>query len=125
ELSDSINASDLIGAEVYKLPTVPKAKEHVDVTEIPVESIKDEFALYEGLRSYKKLYGEEGISTKVVFRLPGYIQVGSSNSNIKEIIGRINKHKDLFTSAVLKIDGPKKKHDIVHSLFPGLITKQL
>ncbi|NMT18750.1 hypothetical protein HKA99_30870, partial [Vibrio parahaemolyticus] len=23
ELSDSINASDLIGAEVYKLPTVP------------------------------------------------------------------------------------------------------
>ncbi|NMU71927.1 hypothetical protein HKA89_24540, partial [Vibrio parahaemolyticus] len=57
ELSDSINASDLIGAEVYKLPTVPKAKEHVDVTEIPVESIKDEFALYEGLRSYKKLYG--------------------------------------------------------------------
>lgn len=125
ELSDSISASDLIAAELYKLPPVPKAKEHVDVAEIQVSPIRDELALYEGLRSYRKLYGEEGISTKVVFRLPGYIQVGGSNRNIIEIVGRINKHKDLFKSAVLKIDGPKKKHGIVHSLFPGLITKQL
>ncbi len=125
ELSDSIGTSDLIAAEVFKLPPVPKTIEHVNVTEIPVETLKDEIAFYEGIRSYRKLYGDEGISTKVAYRLPGYIQIRDPNRNIIKIIGLINKHKALFKSEVQKIDGPKKRHDLVHSLFPGLITKQL
>lgn len=125
ELSHSVQTSELISAEVFKLPVVNRGAEHLKIEEIPVIHLRGERAFFEATQSFRKMYADEGVSTKAAFRLPGYIQLSSSKGNIKQIVSLINKHKKLFQQEVQKIEGAKKKHDLIHELFPGLITKQL
>lgn len=125
DLRDTVQSSEFITAEVFKLPVVNRGAEHLKIEEIPVEHLHGERAFFEGVQSFRKMYADEGVSTKAAYRLPGYIQLGSSKGSIKKIISQINSHKELFKLEVQKIEGAKKKHDLIHELFPGLITKQL
>lgn len=125
ELVDTVSLDDLVAAEVYKLPLVPQGEEHKQILEIPVQTVKGKAAYFEALRSFSKFNADKGVSTKSVFRMPGFIQLATPKDKIQKIINQINERKFLLKSEVQKINGAKKKHDFIHSLYPGLITKQV
>ena len=125
ELRDSMSSSELISACVFKLPTVAPGEETRKIEEIKVQHLEGIKAFYEVVNSFWKFHAEDGVSKKAAYRLPGYIQVRSERSNILDIVRRLNEFKTEFCQTVQKIKGPKLKHQVVHNLFPGLLTKQL
>lgn len=124
-LRDTISECQLISARVFQLPKIPEGEEHNKITEIAVSTISGEQAFFMALQAYRKLYADRGISKKAAFRLPGYIQVYGQRDKIAARVNQLNEHKEQFKSTVQQLKGAKQKHDLIHKLFPGLITKQL
>ncbi|MEZ9699555.1 DNA replication terminus site-binding protein [Vibrio sp. 10N.261.46.E12] len=125
ELKNAISSEELLSACVFKLPTVSPGQEHNKINEIKVQRLVGKTAFYEAVKSYSMFHAVDGVSRKAAYRLPGYLQVGSKREDLIEIVQRLNMHKLIFSQIVQKIKGPKLKHEVVHSLFPGLLTKQL
>ena len=125
ELKNELISSELVSAEVFKLPVTLMGEEHKKILKTPVQHIKGNKAFFMAIQSYGKIYAEENISRKAVYRLPGYVQVNGDREKINAIINQLNEHKLLFKDEVQKIKSSKSKHDLIHGLFPGLITKQL
>ncbi|MDF4421705.1 DNA replication terminus site-binding protein [Vibrio parahaemolyticus] len=125
DLGELIHSSELVSAQVFQLPPVAIGEEHNKVSEISVSAVTGETAFFKAMNAFRKVYAEDGMSMKSVFRLPGYIQIDADRSKVKALVSAINHEKDQFKELVKQIEGAKKKHDIVHGLFPGLITKQL
>ncbi|HFI9381284.1 TPA: DNA replication terminus site-binding protein [Vibrio parahaemolyticus] len=125
DLGDIIHSSSLVSAQVFQLPRIAIGEEHNKISEIRVSTTSGDAAFFKAMNAFSKIYAEDGMSRKSVFRLPGYIQIDTDRSKIRALVSAINYEKNQFKELVKQIEGAKKKHDIVHGLFPGLITKQL
>lgn len=125
DLGELIRSSELVSAQVFQLPPVAIGDEHNKVSKIRVTTYTGEAAFFKAMNAFSKVYADDGMSRKSVFRLPGYIQIDANRTEIIDLVSKINKEKAEFKDFVDQIKGAKKKHDIVHGLFPGLITKQL
>ena len=124
ELKLYLLTCELIDSEVFQLPFVSRENEHKEINTIPVNNDVGESALFKALRSYGKIYMEDDVSRKCVYRLPGYIQVDGDKKKIAGLVSSINESKLLFKQEVQKIVGSKNKFELVHDEFPGLITTQ-
>ena len=109
ELTEEILLSEFVSAEVFQLPVIADGEENKEITKVPVTQLQGERALFEAVRSFKKVYAEEKSSKKAVYRLPGFIHIKGDKSKIYGLISKINEHKSLFQEEVQRIKGGKIK----------------
>lgn len=126
ELNMLLYNSKVIKSQVFKIPSIIEGEEEKDIKRIDIESVSGRQAYRLAVNSFPKVFADDGMSKKAAFRLPGYIQVNSDNNKeIFALVQSLNKHKDQFKDAVLRLPNAKKKFDVVHDLFPCLVTKQM
>lgn len=126
ELKEVLYKATLVSAQVYKIPLTPIGEEQREINTINIDRAEGFKAFYLALNSYSDIYAKDGVSRKSVFRLPGYIQIDSQNNeDIVLLVNKLNLNKELFKKTVQKINGARKRHEIVHNVCPGVITKQL
>ncbi|MGU5677901.1 DNA replication terminus site-binding protein [Aeromonas hydrophila] len=131
-LRDFIDDSEFIQGSTFALPPHdPKQETRYDTPSIPVTPAHGLEALYAAHHAWGHLYADAGENTRLVYRLPGAIQIHSRhNEELVGIIDAINADRktfrDLVTNSGTIIGGPNTRWEFLHSkgMFEGLITLQ-
>lgn len=129
-LRDFIDDSELIQGSTFALPPHdPRQDTRYDTPSITVTPAHGLEALYAAHHAWGHLYDDAGENTRLVYRLPGAIQIHSRHSEeLFGIIEAINADRktfrDLVTNSGPILGGPNTRWEFLHSkgIFEGLIT---
>src|SRR5690606_34965556 len=100
-------------------------EEHEPYEKLSSEPFESDEGLAMAVRSLSEFYGQFGESTKSVYRLPGVIALENDPGNaISARVAEINLLKQEFAETIQLIDDRNARFEIVHRLFPMLITLQ-
>lgn len=131
-LHEYVMAAQLKQAKVFHLPAVDPDAETRDCQFISVTTNSGEEARLSALKTWGHLYASEGENTRLVFRLPGAVQLASPDADIiAALVDQINEERALFKDLITGKDNPFKnseeRHEFIHQrgLFPMLITLHL
>lgn len=126
QLKTMLEQAPLAEARVFELPITAPGEESAPVSEIPVQVIEGAPALDLALRAYDNFYALPGQSTRTVYRLPGIISINppAPSAFIKQIQS-INQLKTDFLLLVRKLPDRKTRFEVVHRMFPMMLTLQV
>ena len=128
-LHEYVMAAQLKQAKVFHLPPIDPDAETRDCQFISVTTDRGEEARLAALKAWGHLYASEGENTRLVFRLPGAVQLASPDADIiAALVDQINEERTLFKNLITGKENPFKnseeRHEFIHQrgLFPMLIT---
>ncbi len=125
EFRTLIHQANLVDCSAYRLPEISRKNENKKPDFIPVEIDNSPQANIDLVKELNRWYAVEGHSTKAAHRLPGYLHFQMNKSEYIEFenaVNTLNIAKKEFKEAVLKIENPNKRFEILHSKFQYLIT---
>lgn len=130
-LREYLIGAQLIQAKVFALPPHDPDAETRNEVFIPTQHFSGHEALMAAIDAWGRLSAFPGENTRLVFRLPGAIQVHSDDNDLLAgIVLQINADREEFKSLVTSapaLSHPEDRHEFLHSrsMFPGLMTLQL
>src|SRR5690606_38105174 len=125
ELQELLRQAELRQVRVFRLPRTKSGEEHEPYEKLSSEPFESDEGLAMAVRSLSEFYGQFGESTKSVYRLPGVIALENDPGNaIAARVAEINLLKREFAETIQLIDDRNVRFEIVHRLFPMLITLQ-
>ncbi len=123
---ETLGRSVLHSARVFRLPRILAGDEHEPYDLIPTDPLAGEDARVVAVHAYGEFFGGSGVSTKAVFRLPGVVAVEPGDTGLlKQRVLSVNQVKDDFTEVIRQVEDRNLRFEIVHRLFPMLITLQV
>jgi len=92
----------------------------------PVSAISGDSAMREVLAGLGRFYGNDALSTRFVYRLPGVVVLPyPSADDLIPLITQVNQAKADFKALVDSIEGRDQKFELVHAACKMLVTLQL
>src|SRR5690554_2620274 len=126
ELADEVRAAPLVDARVFRLPEVVPEEELIEPDLIEPEMIQGAVARDEGLAGYERCHTGEGLSTRVVWRLPGVIAVTTDRAqSMVDRTEHINSLRRAFAEVALSVANEDERYDLIHHAFPGMVYLQV
>ncbi len=133
QLQESLGESRVLGALAYRLPSLDKEEERLRLREGFVDRPVDIVATSSGTEAVQQAlaaYGDwtaaDGQATRFVARLGGALALEPpGGQRLLVVLERLNQEKRAFIAALGPLDSALERHEIVHELFPRLITQQL
>jgi DNA replication terminus site-binding protein len=130
-LREYLLGAQLIQASIFELPAPDAGAETRQETFIPTLHVTGQSALLTAIDAWGHISARTDESTRLVYRLPGALQLNSDDNDvIAGIVHHINQgrltFKELVTSSPF-LARPEDRHEFLHghSMFPGLITLQM
>ncbi len=124
-LQELLSQAPIRQVRVFQLPRTKSGEEHEPYEKLTSEPFESDPGLAMGVRAFSEFYGRFGESTKAVFRLPGVIALEADPGEaIAACVESINQLKQEFAQTVQLIEDRNARFEIVHRLFPMLITLQ-
>lgn len=120
--------SQFIQGKVFALPQPEQTAETREDGPITITPTIGPGALEQAIFAWRHLYAEPHENTRLVYRLPGVIQVVTSEPEyLSNVVRFINEDRQAFKELVLAsefLKRPDDRHQFLHShsLFPMLIT---
>lgn len=125
-LQELLSQAQLLQVRVFQLPRTKSGEEHEPYEKLSSVPFESNEGLAMAVRSLSEFYGQFGESTKSVYRLPGVIALeGDPTGAIEAQVAEINRLKQQFAETVQLIDDRNARFEVVHRLFPMLITLQV
>lgn len=124
-VKEMIADSKLISHAAFYLPEVTVKDENEKPDFIPVSQKTNFTAETDLKKELFRWYAKEGLSTKAAYRLPGYIQLTMPAGEAIDFqiqVEHLNLLKGEFKKMVTSIKNKDARFEIVHSLFPHIIT---
>jgi len=126
QLQDALARCALHSARVFRLPRIKAGEEHEPYEHIPTDPLTGEEGRVAAVHAFGEFYGGSGASTKAVFRLPGAVAVQPDDvSRFQRLVQSVNEAKEGFTEVLGRVEDRNLRFEIVHRLFPMLITLQV
>lgn len=128
ELRDFLSSVQVISAYAAPIPDVSALeKRDADNGDYEPEShLYGQFATEKAIRALTSFYAPSGTNTFHPLLTPGLVQVPRAHMlEAERIIAALNSAKKAFSKAVAKITNKREKHEVIHSMFPMLMTKQV
>ncbi|MBJ3816920.1 DNA replication terminus site-binding protein [Shimwellia pseudoproteus] len=130
QLNNTLSATRLLVARVFRLPEIDKGAEHDPLSTIAVEQLIGKHAATAALGHFTHLFIQqqsEKRSTKAAVRLPGalcYNVTASQKQQLQSLVSQINQQKAEFEQMVTVESGVASpgRFEWVHHRFPGLLT---
>ncbi len=130
-LEEFLLADQFCQAKVFRLPE-PEREDETRVSDfIPVTEMSGQDAFRAALYAWGHVYAEVGENTRLVYRLPGAIQLPASDPVlIQRLIESINADRSRFRHLVTsaeELSHPEYRFEFLHAphMFPMLITLQM
>jgi DNA replication terminus site-binding protein len=125
-LEDHVRAQQLDGAYVAHLPPVSTADELIEPAFIAPEGVWDAEALDQALAGFARFHTGEGLSTRVVWRLPGVVAIsGDPAPALLTLVAEVNDHKRRFHEIANSVADEHERYDLIHHAFPGMVYLQV
>ncbi|KZX86471.1 hypothetical protein A3715_00040 [Oleiphilus sp. HI0009] len=125
----SLDQLTLVKANVFRLPRITSEEETLEQESITVEPELHTATAYDlAKRSYSNTSVQPPYSGRVVFRLPGFIQLTGPpelQEKARLDIVSVNAIKDEIRAFISSIPTRDLRFDIVHSALPSVVTLQL
>jgi DNA replication terminus site-binding protein len=112
-------------SRVYALPPIQPDEQVAHTRPIIVNQLDDLQGFEAAMAAFTNLYAVDAHSTRFAHRLPGLICVSGSAAAKDELISniqQINQQKEHIKATLLSIKNADKRYEIVHRLFPMIIT---
>lgn len=110
---------------VFPLPPIQADEKVAHTRPILVDQLDEQPGFDAAMAAFTNLYAVDAHSTRFAFRLPGLVCVSGSAKAKVELISHIqdiNHQKDHIKKTLLTIKNADKRYEIVHRLFPMIIT---
>ncbi|MBJ6137934.1 DNA replication terminus site-binding protein [Marinobacter litoralis] len=132
-LNDSLNElrAELLACQLdaccaFKLPLVTPAEELGEPSRIESTPLRGQQAFTASLDSFTRFHTGLGLSTRVVFRLPGAVAVSSlCPEHLINQVHDINQLKKTFNALAQTVPDPDERFDLIHRNFPGVVFLQV
>lgn len=132
-LNDSLNelralllACQLDAACAFQLPLVTLEEELQAPKYIKSLPMDGQETFKASMDSFTRFHTGPGLSTKVVFRLPGAIAVSTlCPEPLINKVNQVNQLKNTFNALAQRVRDPDERFDFIHRSFPGVVFLQV